>query len=78
MKVNLVMVLAQKARIHGVGFLDIFQKRPVGVCEIPRWWNLTPRLHRGCDRILGFVRNDRGHSASVSKTVSVRSPLSQK
>ena len=39
---------------------------------------ITPRLHRGCDRILGFGRNDRGHSPSVSKTVSVRSPLSQK
>ena len=37
-----------------------------------------PGLRPRCDRILGFGRNDRGHSPSVSKTVSVRSPLSQK
>ena len=44
---------------------------------------VTPRCTtRGCaprcDRIVGLGRNDRGHSPSVSKTVSVRSPLSQK
>ena len=38
----------------------------------------TPGLRPRCDRILGFGRNDRGHSPSVSKTVSERSPLSQK
>ena len=29
----------------------------------------TPGLRPRCDRILGFGRNDRGHSPSVSKTV---------
>ena len=39
--------------------------------RLPGKMAFTPRLHRGCDRILGFGRNDRGHSPSVSKTVSV-------
>ena len=31
----------------------------------------TPGLRPRCDRILGFGRNDRGHSPSVSKTSKV-------
>ena len=48
----------------------------IGVLHVntPFTLGLRPR----CDRILGFGRNDRDHSPSVLKSVSVRSPLSQK